>query len=208
MDAAKFASIAQDEADWKTVVDLWLKAVQLLEKVPKDHKDYTLAQQKLIEYKKNADLTKNKVQKVAEGNNQLVSASSPSSPDSTASQSQPKAVPSQPKPQQQEMPVDMAKQLLNTWINAITKEGDDGTRYWCSQYAILQSSLFAPRKVEILDYFTSGDIARVKLRIESSNKGGQAIIADWSLGMTKEEDAERAKQLPGGWCIADLSNYN
>ncbi|WP_334967568.1 hypothetical protein [Nostoc sp.] len=51
--AAKLTQLAKSPDEWKTVVSQWQAAIALMKTVPSSSPDYTIAQQKIIEYQKN-----------------------------------------------------------------------------------------------------------------------------------------------------------
>ncbi|MCC5666632.1 hypothetical protein LC653_22780 [Nostoc sp. CHAB 5784] len=61
----------------------------------------------------------------------------------------------------------------------------DGTGYYCKSDDVV--SFYSPRKYEILRVESGGDIAIVRVRLESSNAGGEPIINNWSFYMKKQK---------------------
>jgi hypothetical protein len=85
--------------------------------------------------------------------------------------------------------------FIEEYIFNITK-GNGGYDYFCNES--YPSSFFAPRSATILqtNIYQGGQDGNVVIRLDSSNKGGMNITADWTLYMEKEA---------GKWCIKLIS---
>jgi putative sterol carrier protein len=46
---------AQSELEWKKVANHWENALELMKEVPPDHGNYTIAQDRVIQYQNNLD---------------------------------------------------------------------------------------------------------------------------------------------------------
>jgi hypothetical protein len=53
--AAELTQSAQSELEWKKVANHWENALELMKEVPPDHGNYTIAQDRVIQYQKNLD---------------------------------------------------------------------------------------------------------------------------------------------------------
>jgi len=99
-------------------------------------------------------------------------------------------------------PTVVVQKYFNTIINDDNYAGD---KYWCSSSKDLVSRFFAPTRYRIISgsaYKTGGSYT---VQLHSSNKGGQPIVARWSVYVQKEKNATRAQGLPYGYCIALIS---
>jgi hypothetical protein len=53
MKAANLTQIAKSSQEWKIVMDNWQKSINLMSRIPSFTIDYAIAQQKIIEYRRN-----------------------------------------------------------------------------------------------------------------------------------------------------------
>ncbi len=94
---------------------------------------------------------------------------------------------------------------MRAYFDAITKTGSSGRQFWCSSSANLVSTFFAPRSYRILDSSIHGQGGSFVVQLESSNRGGSPVVANWNVYVDKEKNAAAARRLPGGYCIALIS---
>ncbi|HEY9874624.1 MAG TPA: hypothetical protein V6D12_14385 [Candidatus Obscuribacterales bacterium] len=111
----------------------------------------------------------------------------------------------EPSPLTSDPATESAKIFLGEYLNDILNKGDSGNFYWCSQKRELQLSFFAPRNATILDISGNENAAIARIRLDSSTKSGIQMTNNWQIYMEKEEDPTKEKLLPGGWCIASIS---
>jgi hypothetical protein len=82
---------------------------------------------------------------------------------------------------------------------------------WCKNSYSFRSELFAPMKYEILskksdDTTFKGSYSSIyKVRIWSTNKGGEPIVADWSFIMSFE-NKNSDKSGKQDWCVHYIHN--
>lgn len=194
---AKGASLNAESAksveDWQFIISLWEDAIETMKQVPHDSKTYSKAKQKISEFKKNLELANSKAKSspTNQAMNDLVEVSDNKGvSNSEAAQS--------------EAPVS-AEAFLTDYLNYITTKGGSGsgTGYFCKETENLASSLFSPREYKILDVSDFGESASASVRINSSNRGGSPIVADWSFYMKKGESV--IGYIKGGWCLSLIS---
>ena len=79
--------------------------------------------------------------------------------------------------------------------------------HWCKNYYSLRSELFAPMKYEFLSkksddttFKQSSYVSSYKVRVWSTNKGGEPIVADWRfiMGYENKNSDPSGKQ---DWCV-------
>ncbi|MEB3279008.1 MAG: hypothetical protein VKK42_08845 [Lyngbya sp.] len=210
------------EDDWNEVANCWQTAITLLKSVSSTHPQYQTASQKITEYQQNLSYAQKQANlmrqaTVAVMQNSLPVSSPQSPPSSPTQQSvkpqvsnspqqptnnpQPSNPPTSPQPQ----PVSgSATDFMNAYLNYIANKGMSGYGYWCKSSESLMSSLFSPRSFQILDVMEYGNSASATVRIDSSNKGGLPITVNWDFYLKKEPSL--VEGLPGGWCIALMSD--
>ncbi len=203
--------------DWALVVRSWQQSIDLLKQVPKTSANYAKAQTKLKEYSTVLASAKTKA-----GRSTSLPPVRPPSP-APSPQVQPSPVvvaqPIAQKPQPL-APVTVQDFMEEQYFTETIGRGGSGQGYWCQEYLSLESSLFAPRSYEILNVHTApnGRGGSVTARIESSNRGGQPVIANWSFAVMKGQTvseyeykkdnspvtAEVFRKQVGGWCLASV----
>lgn len=90
-------------------------------------------------------------------------------------------------------------QIVNSWLEDM-KRGRPTTHYWDETAVALgdASTLFSVREWEVLDLDgTDGFRAEVRVRIDSSNKGGARITKDWTVELGYVEGES-------GWLIRKM----
>jgi hypothetical protein len=195
-DAAFTTSRAENKEDWELAIARWESAIHSLEAVPKGDRNYAQAQEKIIKYKQDL-ISAQKKQKTLS-----------SKPSSVVTQKETHLSPKQNKNSLAQSKInDMsAKDFLGQYMDSLINQGRSGEEYFCSQYKALQQSFFAPRSWRLLNEETAPDgvSGNFTIQLDSSNKGGAQITANWFMVVTKEEDIHKSQQLPGGWCVASV----
>ena len=83
--------------------------------------------------------------------------------------------------------------------------------HWCKNNYSLRSELFAPMKYEFLSkksddttFKQSSYVSSYKVRVWSTNKGGEPIVADWTfiMGYENKNSDPSGKQ---DWCVKFIS---
>lgn len=200
--AARMSKEASSKDDWTLIANQYQQSITLLRKIQKSDTDYAKAQAKLKEYQPllaSAQAKQNRPIETAAIDPRPVQHSAPA-----IAQSAPMT----------------ARQFLEAvYFPQVIDQGYSGESLWCAEYEILASSLFAPRSYEILSISENNRGASAIARIESSNRGGQPIINNWSFylnkGATTGEREYRKQNSPvsaqawrnsvGGWCISLIS---
>lgn len=200
--AATISQSAQSALDWNLVAGMWQEAINLMKAVPKSSSTYALAQKKVVEYQHNLAVAKKNEEKppqVVKLASDLVTQNVNNSPKVVEPASQISVSQSQATlPQTSELPA--AKEFLEAYFQATVNGGSRGYEYWCSKSADFRSSLFAPRGWQILK--ADNDYGLV--RVDSSNKGGSQVTANWNFYLDKETDPKHTG-LPRGLCISLMS---
>lgn len=89
--------------------------------------------------------------------------------------------------------------VVEDWLQD-QKDGGRGISYWDREFQAGATSLIAVERWKLLDYSKTGEkFANVKLRVWSSNRGGQPIVADWNVAL---------RPTSAGWRIWMVSNLN
>lgn len=186
--ASAIAQSATSSDDRKLAASLWQDAIDLLKTIPATSPNYGKAKKKISEYQGKLAVAKKNI------NNPPQFAISDTQ---TTYQLTSNTV---------EAPAPSARDFLEDYLNYITTKGGtgSGTAYFCKETEELASSLFSPRSYQILDiseFPGEGGVshASATVRIDSSNKGGSQITADWSFYMKKGPGIIQG--LPGGWCM-------
>lgn len=210
--AARMAQNATSKDDWTLIANLYKQTIDLLKQVPKDNSSYTKAQQKLKEYQANLTAAQSKSNRPT---NIIVTPTPPPPPSPSPTQQARNNRSGRSTPH---APVAMSARefLENVYFRSVVDQGYSGDSYWCASSEILTSSFFAPRSYQILNLLDSPQFADATVRIESSNRGGQPIISDWSFYLKREQtvterdyrqqhspvSARAWNQSVGGWCVA------
>lgn len=185
---------AKHENDRKLIIDLYKESINSLKQIPSEDQFYKIAQTKIEEYqRKKENALKNKVVK-----NSIV-------------QSKPKVIVSKAPPEEHQL--NMQQKLTNflkDTLDTIVNKNHSFELYWCDQTKDLASTLFNPFRYEILDlmaypppYNDKQMVGSARVRIQSTNRGSQAIINVWriTLGREKRNTDIRKK---GDYCIVNL----
>jgi hypothetical protein len=179
---------AINQEDWKLVASQLQEAIRLMKTVPQSSKNYSTAQEKIKEYEsKLANI--NKPKNIVANNSNTVN--------------DPKPVLETPK----ESPTDFMVKTLDK----VTQEGYSFPVYWCKHTEKFATDLFNPYQYQILNEFQyskpvgeDGTIASYNVRIWSTNRGGQEILATWKFYIATEKTNTKFSKK-GDYCISLLS---
>jgi len=109
----------------------------------------------------------------------------------------------------EQTPDEPGKDFLVAYLDIITTSGSGGTTRWCASSEALASSLYSPRSYEILSFTPLGEMASSTVRIESSNRGGMAIVQNWSIYLKKGPTVhEKSVRERGDSAAADQINQD
>lgn len=204
--AARMAQNATSNDDWTLVVNLYQQTIDLLKQVPQNNANYAEAQEKLKEYQTNLASAQTKRDRPTN----IVATTPRPSPQSA-----------QPARSTSQASAAMTAQefLESIYFHRVINQGYSGGTLWCASSEILETSFFSPRSYEILNITEHGQGASATVRIESSNRGGQPIINNWSFYLKKEQTTTERNYLQqnspvtaqawrnsiGGWCVAMIN---
>ncbi len=209
--AAQLSKGALSNDDWVLIAQLWQQSVDLLKQVPKTNPNYAQAQTNLKNYSQSLALAKTKTGRPT--NLTIQSTPIPAAPGAQVKQPQPDAViPKAP------TAMSVSQFIEQVYFDEVINRGGSGNSLWCTTNEASQSALFAPRSYQVLNVHLApnGSGGSVTARINSSNRGGQPIIANWVFAVTKgqtigERDlkaqnspvtAQQYRKGVGGWCMA------
>lgn len=98
------------------------------------------------------------------------------------------------------------QQFLQHYFAEVINRGNSGLNLWCSYSSDKQSTFFAPRayRVQGSTIAPNGSGGSFRVQIDSSNRGGSPITANWLVIIERESNPAKARQLYGGWCISDI----
>lgn len=214
--ANEMSKSAVSNDDWALVARSWQQSIDLLKQVPKTSANYTQAQAKLKQYTTVLASAKTKAGRSTNLPPVRPPAPAPSPQVQPASTVAVQPVVQKPLPP---APVTVRDFMEDHYFAETVGRGGNGQGYWCQEYLILETSLFAPRSYTILNVLDSSRYGNVTARISSSNRAGYPIIANWSFTVMKGQTvseyeykkdnspvtAEAFRKHVGGWCLASVS---
>jgi hypothetical protein len=183
-DASYTAKTAEKKEDWALAAERWQRSIELMQGVPKESPNYSQAQKKLTEYKKNLTLAQNRkkrtVSAAAPVVEPLVTISSVAAPSTKASSATTTAPVTRAKAAAPSM-----SDFLEEYMDAVVNRGSSGSEYWCSQSKQFESSFFSPRSWRLLNTHTApngrGVVSPSSLiRVTRVDRKSQLIGSSWS----------------------------
>lgn len=212
--AATIAQSAVSKDDWDLIVSRWQEAIKLMQAVPESSRNYGNAKKNIKKYQQNLDIARqNRENNLSPSSStqQALSSTPNFKLEPTASQSESIASSS---------PIELMEAFIEQYFDATINKGSKGYEYWCSDFTRPESvlspvSIITPRSWTVLNIELEsrgankrdgrGDfIGDITARVESSNRGGNPIINNWSFNLVKE-NPKLKNTFPGKYCITSLS---
>jgi len=94
-----------------------------------------------------------------------------------------------------------ADEAFEAYMNDVI-QGEDGLNHWCQSSQGIASQFYAPRAYRLLrkEINEPKKVATYVFQLDSSNKGGSQITANWVLFLEKKESSN--------WCVSYVGEKN